>query len=568
MKIKNVEVHNYRAIKRLKVNFNDYGLIVGANNAGKSTLINSLRAFYEKEGFKFSKDRDFPKMGGLEDNESWIDIEFDLDDDEFESLMDDYKWKDNVLKVRKYFLTSQKGDNNKTMAGSIFGYTDEETLSGSPFYGAKNVGSGKFGNLIYIPAISRVEDHTRLTGPSHLRELLDNLLKDVVEDSETFSKFSGNFENLSSELKNDTTDDGRSLLGFEHEINSHLKEWGAEFKLDIRPPSTADIIKNLVSHNLFESGSEEPQGAGQFGSGFQRHFIFSLIQVGAKLEVKKTKKDTKEFSPAMDLILFEEPEAFLHPPQQDILASRLMELAKRENRQIICTSHSSHFVSRNMQELTSIVRLSKKTGEIKSFQIDQKRFEEISKGNEKLLSILREHSKNSEEETEFNLATNSFNLYLFLDSERSSLFFANFILLVEGPSERSLVSKLIYDKKIDPKDIELKVLDTFGKYNTHRFIELLNELGIPHAVLIDSDENKNIHKDLNELISNCENQQCTKKVTFLEKDLESFLEVKTKSTHGNKAQHLMYLYSKDEISSDKLTEFGEVIEKVLPSSTS
>jgi len=38
----------------------DYSLIVGPNNAGKSTIIDAIRVFYEKDGYKYKWDRDKP----------------------------------------------------------------------------------------------------------------------------------------------------------------------------------------------------------------------------------------------------------------------------------------------------------------------------------------------------------------------------------------------------------------------------------------------------------------------------------------------------------------------------
>ena len=56
----------------------------------------------------------------------------------------------------------------------------------------------------------------------------------------------------------------------------------------------------------------------------------------------------------MTLILFEEPEAFLHPPQQEILAQNLATMSGNSDQQVICSTHSSHFVSRNAARIPSI----------------------------------------------------------------------------------------------------------------------------------------------------------------------------------------------------------------------
>ena len=46
MKIERVHVHNYRSIIEAEVQVDDYLLLVGANNAGKTTFLNAIRLFY------------------------------------------------------------------------------------------------------------------------------------------------------------------------------------------------------------------------------------------------------------------------------------------------------------------------------------------------------------------------------------------------------------------------------------------------------------------------------------------------------------------------------------------
>lgn len=81
-------------------------LLVGANNAGKSTILNALRAFYDDA--KWTAE-DFPKARAA-DNESWVQLKFHLDDDEWSGLADEYKEgvADQSLTVRRYFKSDDK----------------------------------------------------------------------------------------------------------------------------------------------------------------------------------------------------------------------------------------------------------------------------------------------------------------------------------------------------------------------------------------------------------------------------------------------------------------------------
>ena len=85
MKLSHLSIHNFRGIIDESMSFQFYALLVGANNAGKSTIIDCIRAFYEKDGFKFKKDYDFPFKGAT-DQESWIELTFFLNDQEHGSL--------------------------------------------------------------------------------------------------------------------------------------------------------------------------------------------------------------------------------------------------------------------------------------------------------------------------------------------------------------------------------------------------------------------------------------------------------------------------------------------------
>lgn len=105
MKIERVHVHNYRSIIDAEVRVDDYLLLVGANNAGKTTFLNAIRLFY---GDIKWEDDDFPCKGN-EDDEAWVEIEFRLNNVEWENLADKYKENPNQkLTLRRYFKSPDK----------------------------------------------------------------------------------------------------------------------------------------------------------------------------------------------------------------------------------------------------------------------------------------------------------------------------------------------------------------------------------------------------------------------------------------------------------------------------
>ena len=104
MQILSLTIHNFRSIADATFAVGDYSLLIGANNSGKSNIVDALRVFYEHK-LSFDKARDFPRFA-TEDNESWIEITFKLTEEEQASLKDEYRTDNNQLVVRKYLLTN------------------------------------------------------------------------------------------------------------------------------------------------------------------------------------------------------------------------------------------------------------------------------------------------------------------------------------------------------------------------------------------------------------------------------------------------------------------------------
>lgn len=555
MKLSHVSIHNYRGIVDASMSFQSYALLVGANNAGKSTIIDCIRAFYEKDGFKFKKDGDFPLKGAV-DQESWAELTFALNDQEHDSLKDEYKTAEKSLKVRKYFQTSEKLHDGKNAAGSILGYKSDGTLSNEPFYGAKNVQSGKFGDLIYIPAISKIDEHTKLTGPSALRDLITNIMSDVVEGSEAYKSLTDSVTTFAGSVRAIETEDNRSLSSFEQDLNSLLSPWQTQFNLKFTTPSTAEIIKSMLGWDIRDNHHEKPQGVEYFGSGFQRHFIYSLIQLGAKYVPQKVSKKAKDFTPSLNLVLFEEPEAFLHPPQQDDLARNLIKVSEAEDWQIICSTHSAHFVSRNASRIPAIIRAQRSDGIVKTFQVDSVQWDNLVDANHTIQQVAAKYPKvkKTMQADDLKPEMEAVKYFLWLNPDRAGMFFAENVLLVEGPSETALINRLLDDGKLSlPQGAY--ILDCLGKYNIHRFMNLLSALGVLHAVLHDDDDNKEEHQELNQLISDSKHADFTRSVVTLPKDLETVLGVTSPGSSRRKPQHLLYCYSCGQIDIGKLTDF-------------
>ncbi|GAB4287304.1 MAG: hypothetical protein Kow0068_13060 [Marinilabiliales bacterium] len=575
MKIRKITIHNFRSIIHQVIDCKDFTLFIGENNSGKTNIITALRAFYENEGYKYDKKSDFPKLPDTTDSESWIELEFITTDEEQEKLKDEYKRDDKILTVRRYFEST---DNNKVKKdnSNIFYVAKNGSISENNFYGAKNVSQAKLGKLIYIPEIATTDDTFRLSGPSPLRQVISFVFKKVLEKSDAFASLDKAFENFNKDFKTESSSDGISMERLREDINNELKIWQFTFGFDVNPIKTDLIIRNLIEHYIEDDHLENGKkriDMRNIGQGLQRHLIYTMIKLAAKYDENRKESDKKEFYPDFTLILFEEPEAFLHPSQQELMNMGLKQIASEYNQQVFCTSHSSIFVSKNINKLTEIKRIEKKNGVSVIYQIDEPTLKSLYTDCTELNQFLQskidvgipasdevEVKKFINEKTEeIKLLEESLKFSIWLDTERASMFFAKHVLICEGASEKAFIDYMMNTKWPELKEKHIYCLDALGKYNIHRYVVLLTKFGISHSVLMDFDENKNKHKYINEFV-----KTKVSKLHGFERDFEEFLGIKSVPKNRNDLKPLNVLknYEDRNISKEKIDELKEIIIKL------
>jgi len=551
MKIREIVLHNFRSIKEQKFILNDYSLLIGANNSGKTNIMDALRMFYEKD-IKYKNDRDFPKFK-TDDEESWIEIEFNLTDDEIDSLKEEYKQPEKKLRVRRYFMHPEKVKPNQS---NIYGYEGDK-LSDSLFYGWKTVGEGKLGDVIYVPEITKVDEYTKLSGPSTFKELLEFVVKKVVKNSPSFDSLSNAFIDFNEKFKEEASKDGFSLNNLIEDVNNEIRDWGISFGVNVNQIKPEEIVKYLISHYFEDKYMKGKMlDTTYFGQGLQRNFIYTLIKLSAKYKEPSTKKERKEFSPDFTLILFEEPEAFLHPPQQEVLNLSFKEIASSESQQVLISTHSTHFVSKNIEEIPSIIKLSKNGPETLAYQIDNEILLEILKENKELKAIIGQAIESRDLDLE------SIRYSLYFDPDRCCAFFSDKVLICEGLSEKALLDCLIKENKLTFQNSKVYILNAAGKYDIPRYMNLFGKLGIRHSVLFDGDNDRDKNKKVNEFIEKNKNDYTIRLHQF-EGEFEDFLEIKKVSDRYKKPLNVMLHYRNNMIKEEKITKLVKLVKNLV-----
>ncbi len=576
MKIEKVTIHNLRNIEEISFNLEDFSMLVGENNSGKSTVFNALRMFYED--LKYNASNDFPKFT-TKDNESWMEIQYSLTDDENETLKEEYKNLDKKLKVRKYFKSDIK-DLVKSDQSNLYGYENGQ-ISSNLFYGAKNIAQAKLGGLIYIPEITKTDDSLKLSGPSPFREMMNFIMKTVIKSSQSYKKLESSFSEFNKTYKEEKNSNDQSVEKIVTDINENLKNWQVRFGVNINAIEPEEIVKSLLSHHIIDENlGDKVIDVNNMGQGLQRHLIYTLIRLSAKYKEKKTEKK-KDFSPDFKLLLFEEPEAFLHPSQQEQLNIHLRKFSEDAEQQVIITTHSPIFVGRNFHDIKSLIRLSKIGGASHAFQMSEVELESVLDENISLAKMFQELLKDASIgdelkkkirkqglavdnlDIQIKLEQESIKFFLWLDFDKSALFFSKHVIICEGASEKILFDFLTSNKWIDIKEKQIYFLDALGKFNIHRYMNLFDKLGISHSVIVDKDNDRDYHKYINEFIEK-NKKNTTKKIEWFDEDVEKFLGIsKIDKRDDLKPLNIMQNLMNNSIDIKKIDELKGIVESLL-----
>jgi len=406
------------------------------------------------------------------------------------------------------------------------------------------------------------------------------MLKKVVSKSAAYAQLGSAFDALNEEANQG---DG-FLAEIAQPINTALDQWDVKIDLTINPISPEEISKSLIKYAFVDMLlGEAAFDLDRFGHGFQRSVIYELIRIAPSFkEEKETKK--KEFNPDFTLLLFEEPEAFLHPNQQENMAFHLRRLGQEAEQQVIVTSHSPVFVGKTSDEICQICKIQKTDGVSKLYQLKANQEDALLKAGGDFLVALKEFAGDAEvEQSKRNRAQKliddaptdeiasqheKFRFQLWLDSDRSAMFFADKVLLVEGATEKALFNYLLANDWHDLTSERVLVVDALGKFNFHRFLAIFNEYGIYHGVMFDNDDEKNEHAVINQLIRDRKNEFTLADPFEFNKCLEAHLGLDLPGRDDQKPLQILKALEDKSISAEQLGELRKSFCAALSIATS
>ena len=509
MKIKTLEIKNWRSIKELKVMTQDLMIIIGQNNHGKSNLLSAILFFFGE-----IKHQDLDFFQGAE--ELFVDIEFSELDDQDKKTFEKYVTQQETIKVRKvaylggsfeykgWIQTCLEDYLKEENAGN---YTSRETASSLPFYqylppagrlskqqiieaqqkyiqsnirnltfsyeleetnfmGLKSVAKGIFGEVYFLPAIKNAADDFASKDTSVFGKLLGEVVETMSQHNEDWQGTKQQLANLFSKFSKyingvENTERPKQLSDLENELSKELLSWNAYFDIELNIPDIDSVLKSNASVWINDGTRTD---IARKGHGLQRAVTIALIQLIAKrqLQSNQDSETTNRKVSKSRYFIFEEPELYLHPQAQRSLFDSFVELSTSGNQVILCT-HSSNLISIDKYKSIYIIKKENEQYGSKVTQCEEDLFD----GNQK----------------------NEWNLSYWINPDRGELFFSEKVILVEGQTDKVILPALA--DKLGVFKHSYTVIDCGSKQNIPLYIKLMNKFKIPYVSVYDKDHQEN-----------------------------------------------------------------------------
>jgi predicted ATP-dependent endonuclease of OLD family len=405
MKIKTIQIENFRSLKNETFSLNKYSCFVGPNGAGKSSILSALNVFFRDQSSSmmdtsklededyFNKNTAVPiritvtfdeltqaAVDDLSDyvrqNELVVTVEAVFDEEkgygatryfgqrlgieEFRIFFEQEKAKASASDLATIYdgirqnipeLPNPRSKDDKASALRAYEAEHPEKCvlikSEDSFYGINSTGKlSKFIQWVYVPAVKDAGDEVREAKDTALGKLIERTVRTRVK-----------FEDEIKVLKAETLQKYQDLLernqaglsDISASLQKRLGDWahpnvhiGMEWLSD---PNKSISIQQPIAG--IKTGEGDFIGSlARMGHGLQRSYLLALLQELANSEAPD--------APTL-LLGCEEPELYQHPPQARHLADVFNDLANGNN-QILVTTHSPLFVSGKGFENAKFVR--------------------------------------------------------------------------------------------------------------------------------------------------------------------------------------------------------------------
>jgi len=451
MRLVEIRISNFRGIsgglENNKVKFEDNIIfLIGQNNCGKSSVLKAYQFFHNAKQVATQKDFfNYDVSNPIVIEADFVVEEGDEEDNNFRNEPD---WVDNWVQRESGLVTIKKEWTAIDQTFQKFTKNSEGEYVTGGFGGLHQKMSKYTPTPILINAIQtekELEDKVNKIIEKHfLKTLQDNHPEEYRNAMDSIS-----------ELQN-LLNDNQEISNINERINLNFQKTFPDLELYVSPKEsgTIDVISSFKKNHSIDvkkRGVDRKETFEQHGHGIIRQALFNFFTFYN--EIAETTR--KEF-----ILLFEEPELYLHPKSERLLREALYDLSQNSPFQIMCTTHSPQMIDLSKPH-TSMVRIEK------DFETERTMFWQAG------------HTLfQGEYLREFVRMIESF------DPNVCEVFYSTNVIVVEGYTE-ALVTREILKKDFESKNIF--VLNAGTKNNIPFFLEILNHFRLSYHVIHDSD---------------------------------------------------------------------------------
>lgn len=531
MQIRTLNVTGLRSINNASLTFDDVTVLIGSNNAGKSTLMFALKLFFEASPKWAADDFHLREAEAIE-----IVITFDnltpSEREEFGTAVQgdtltisrtlsndkDVNLTYSVLAQTYEPFNAVRSEANKTAARAAFNAIADETdsleratnanqmiehmlaweqdnhdhLSASyvrGFFGAPNVANGKLRkktNLHLIPAVANVSEETSDNKRSPIINLLADIAKQTFENRQEVRDF---IERTQTEFEGIVAPEKFPQLGtISENLTSSIQRYYGDARLLADWQSDEGVTFSYPRPVIKVEDGGFLSGLENVGHGLQRAALFSVIEFLAQSTAEENGEEFEEAQSDI-VLLIEEPEIYQHPHKQKLISDAFRTVCEGFSTatgirfQVIFATHSEKFVDIGNFHTARIVRKEIDDGIVRH---------NISSMT---LGACAEYFAGLQDRDPMPDQAFRAKLHIF-SRELCEGFFAQKVILVEGVTDKAILEGVYKAQGRDNISEGIVIISADGKTKIDKPFYIFNKLGVPTYAVFDSDANSGDKKPI------------------------------------------------------------------------
>lgn len=319
-----------------------------------------------------------------------------------------------------------------------------------------------------IPAIRDAADDGQPGAKTSFGLLLDRIILPAVTGSEEYQLLLKAVEALEKRLHGKDSEQIETVRKLAEEISSRMSELiAAKVTLGMDPP---DAKKFIGGSTLLQLDDGTLTRISLQGHGLQRALVFAMLEVLASHDAKSVAEGESDTHYRHTVLLYEEPELFIHPHLMRRLKNTLRNISQRSGWQVVVTTHSPFLIDVGEDPCSLVIYRRDGPLEppaVQQLDIDPFSASGMSEDRNRLRAVLDFHPTVCE------------------------AFFAKHVVLVEGDTEVAALASQPALCRLAGLDgdyyRDVSIVGCDGKWTVIPMARLLKAFGIPTRVIHDQD---------------------------------------------------------------------------------